>query len=251
MNRLTQITVIVLSVGLFATNVATAQLPAPGSAFGGGFGASFGPSGPVFLLANRQVQKELKLTEDQNAKVKEISAGAIPQVGGVGGANFREMTEEQRTAFIAELRKKSEEAAKKAEEAATKLPDVLTADQNTRLKQIQLWVQGASALTLNADLAKELALSDDQKEALKTIAAESAKKGLELRSGQRNRNPEEWAKIGEQLSAQRAEAETECMAVLTATQKAQFDKLRGPKFAFEMPQFGRGNRGARPGGAGN
>src|SRR6266853_4987749 len=106
--------------------------------------------GPAQLLGNEQVQKELKMTDDQTAKVKEILDAARPQRGG-GGANFRDMTPEQREAAFAEMRKKSDEAGKKATE-------LLTADQNTRLKQIELWVQGTSALVQNAELAKQLNL---------------------------------------------------------------------------------------------
>src|SRR5207302_2609512 len=122
------------------------------------------------------------------------------------------------------MRKKSDEAGKKATE-------LLTADQNTRLKQIELWVQGTSALVQNAELAKQLNLTDDQKGAIKTINDESAKKGRELFQGAgRGASDEDRAKAREQMTALRTETEAECMAVLTDDQKAQFEKMKGPKF---------------------
>lgn len=239
MNRLTGIVLTALYVGLFATSIASAQQPAPGGAFGG-FGPGFGQGAAGILLLNPQVQKELKFTDDQTAKAKEI---ATPQ--NRGGVNFGAMSEEERKEFFANIGKKMEENSKK-------LQELLTAEQNSRFKQIQLWVAGSSALTADVDVGKELALTDDQKEALKAITGESAKKGQEIRAALRgNGNTDGFAKMGEQLAALRAELETECMAVLTAKQKTQFEKMRGPKFVLEMPQFGRGGRGGRPGGNSN
>jgi Spy/CpxP family protein refolding chaperone len=245
MHRLFGFTVPVLVVCLMAGNLAMAQGQGRGRGGFGGFGG-FGQMGTAMLLQNAQVQKELKLTDEQIAKVKEIADTLRPQPGG-GGANFREMTEEQRQEFFAEMRKKADEAGKKATE-------VLTADQNTRLKQVQLWIQGTGALTTNEELAKQLKLTDDQKEALKTITEESGKKGRELGQGLRGQDlsQEERTKIMEQLTALRTETEEECLAVLTDDQKAQFDKLKGPKFQLDMSQLfgpgGRGGRGGRPGG---
>jgi Spy/CpxP family protein refolding chaperone len=209
----------------------------------------------AFLLMNEQVQKELKLSDDQITKIKEIGEAARPQRGAGGGTNFRDMTEEQRKAFGEEMRKKGEETSKK-------LTDLLTAEQNARMKQIQLWMQGTRALTDNADVAKELSLSDDQKAAVKTVLEESGKKSQELRAGMRNASEEERKKIGEQLTAIRAETETESLAQLTPDQKAKFDTMKGPKFEMDMSQMfgGRGGpgspgggrgRGGRPGGNNN
>src|SRR5262249_57904536 len=104
------------------------------------------------------------------------------------------------------------------------------------------------------DLGKNLAIADDQKEALKTIADESAKKGQELGRGLFGQgiSEEDRTKVREQLSALRTETEAECMAVLTDDQKAQFEKLRGPKFELDFSQmFGRRGRGGQPGGNNN
>jgi len=233
-----------LVVCLFAGNLALAQGPGGRAGFGG-FGG--GPMPAMFLLPNAQVQKELKLTDEQTAKIKEISDANRPAEG-AARPNFREMTEEQRTAFRDEMRKKGEEVTKK-------MTDILTAEQNARLKQIQIWQQGVRALTDNADVAKELSLSDDQKAAVKTVLEESGKKSQELRQGRRNASEEERKKIDDQLAAIRAETETEGLAQLTPDQKAKFDTLKGPKFQLDMSQLfgGRGGRGrgGRPGGNNN
>ena len=116
-------------------------------------------------------------------------------------------------------------------------------------------MQGARALSENADVAKELSLSDDQKAAVKTVLTESGKKSQELRAGMRNAIEEERKKIGDQLTAIRTETETESLAQLTPDQKAKFDSLKGPKFELDRSQlnFGGGGRGrgGRPGGNNN
>ena len=166
MRRLLGIGLATLAVCLIVNNDAMAQGRGGRGGFGG-FGGGFGGIG--FLIQNSDVQKELKLSEDQIAKIKEVTDASRPQRGAGGGTNFRDMTEEQRTAFREEARKRSEETNKK-------ITDLLTADQNARLKQLQIWQQGTFALTGNEDVSKELGLTDDQKAALKTISDESGKK---------------------------------------------------------------------------
>jgi Spy/CpxP family protein refolding chaperone len=244
MRRLVGITVAALVIGFVANSTAMAQ-GRGGRGGRGGFGGGFG--GITFLIQNPNVQKELKLSEDQTGKIKEITDALRPQPG--GGQNFRDMTEEQRTAFFAEQQKKMEEATKK-------ITDLLTADQNARLKQLQIWQQGARALTVNEAVGKELSLTDDQKSALNTIFEESDKKSRELFSGLgRDANEEQRTKANEQFATMRKETEAECMAVLTDDQKAKFDTLKGAKPDFDLSPFGRGGFGGgrrgRPGGNNN
>jgi Spy/CpxP family protein refolding chaperone len=243
-----------LAVCLMANSAVFAQGQGRGrGGFGGGFGGGMmgGGGGVGFLLRSPQVQKELKMTDEQTAKVGEIQREAF-QPGGGGGAggagggrgNFQNMTDEERAKFFEDMRKRNEETNKK-------LTAVLSADQNTRLKQIQLWVGGAVGLVNNADAVKELGITDDQKEALKTITDESGKKGRELfqNSGLGpDSTAEDRAKFTEKTNTLRKETETECMAVLTDEQKAQFNKMRGEKFELDMSQMGFGGPGGPGGG---
>ena len=68
MRRTFAFAVPVIVTCLIAGNVALAQ----GGRGRGGFGG-FGQMGAAMLLGNPQVQKELKLAEDQIAKIKEIN----------------------------------------------------------------------------------------------------------------------------------------------------------------------------------
>jgi len=244
MRRFLGIVVAVLAVCLLTADLALAQ--GQGRRGFGGFGGFGGMQvQPAMLLPNPQVQKELKLTEEQIAKIKEITDALRPQPG-AARPDFQNMSEEERREFFAEMQKKNDEAGKKA-------TAVLTDTQTARFKQIQLWVQGTMALVQNEELGKKLAITDDQKEALKTITDESAKKGQELGRGLFGQgiSEEDRTKVREQLSALRTETEAECMAVLTDDQKAQFEKLRGPKFELDFSMFGRRGRGGQPGGNNN
>src|SRR5262245_48411981 len=171
MRRLSGISAVALALCLSVSSVATAQQQGRRGRgnFGGGFGG-FGGGGLSFLIQNPQVQKELKLSEDQIAKLKEVTDAAGQAAGGGRrGQRGQNQTDEQRQAAHEERRKRTEETDKK-------ITDLLTADQNVRLKQVQLWTQGMFALTSNETVAKELALTDDQKSALKTITEETNKK---------------------------------------------------------------------------
>ena len=223
MRRFLRLTLPALAICLLVGNAAYAQ--------GRGGRGGFQMGGPNMLMFE-QVQKELKITDEQKAKITQAFEAARPPQG----TNFQNLTDEER----AEMRKKGEEAGKTA--IAT-----LTPEQSDRFKQMQLWVQGSRALVDNADLAKELKLTDDQKGAVKTIVDESDKKIGELmrNSFQQVASDEDRAKAREQMATMRNETDAECMAVLTDAQQATLTKLKGPKFQLDMSQFGRGRRGGQ------
>jgi Spy/CpxP family protein refolding chaperone len=243
MRRLFGITMASLVACLILSNAAMAQQGQGRGGRGGrgGFGGGGFGGGITFLIQNSQVQKELKLSEDQTAKIKEVTDAARPQRG-AGGGRGANLTDEQRQAAREEQQKRTTETEKK-------IADLLTADQNARLKQVQLWVQGTGALIRNDAVAKELSLTDDQKSALKTISDESGKKFGEIGGGGRGATDEERTKAREQRTALMKETEAECMAVLTDDQKAKFATLKGEKFELDMTQAfgGRGGRGGRGG----
>lgn len=242
MRRFLSVTLPVVAVCMLASNVALAQGQGGRGGRGGGFGGfggGMGGGGVGFLLGNEQVQKELKMSEDQVSKVRDIGREAFAGFGGGGGQRGADLSEEERT-------KRREEMAKRAEETNKKYLAVLDADQTTRVKQIQLWVSGAAGVASNEEAAKELKLTDDQKAALKAINEEAGKKRMELfgaGGGGRGASDEERTKRREQMASLQKDTEAECQAVLTDEQKSQFAKMRGPKFELDMTAFGRGGPG--------
>jgi Spy/CpxP family protein refolding chaperone len=224
---------VIILISFVASDTAFAQDQGGRRGRGGQGG---GQMGVLQLLGNAQVQKELKLADDQIAKIKEISDANRPQRRGQGGNNQLPTDEE-----IAARRKKAEEAGSQA-------LALLTAEQAARFKQVRIWSEGTRALTNDEDVAKQLGLTDDQKGALKTIGEESAKKSGEISQGRRGANEDARKKITDELAALRTTTESECLAVLTDDQQAQFEKLRGPKFELDRSAlFGGAGRGGRRG----
>ncbi|HEY2252082.1 MAG TPA: hypothetical protein VGH74_13510 [Planctomycetaceae bacterium] len=235
MRRLFGITVASLVVCLVVSNGAMAQ----GRGGRGGFGGGFGGGGFAGLLQMTQVQKELKLSDDQIAKVKEVADAARPPQG-ARGQRGADQTDEQRAAA-------REERRKRTEETDAKLTALLMPEQVTRLKQVQLWVQGYSALTNNETVAKGLGLTDDQKAALKTISDEAGKKRQAAFQGLgRGASEEQRTKAREEMATLQKDTDAECKAVLTDDQNAKLAAMKGEKFELDRSQA-TGGRGRRRG----
>jgi len=235
MRRKLGIAVASLVVCTFVCNGAMAQ----GRGGRGGFGGGFGRGGLSDLLQITQVQKELKLSDDQIAKVKEIADAARPPQG-TRGQRGNNQTDAERAAA-------REERQKRTAETDAKVTAVLMPEQVTRLKQVQLWVQGYGALTNNENVAKELGLTDDQKAALKTISDEAGRKRQALFQGfGRNATDEQRTKAREEMASLQKDTDAECKAVLTDDQSAKLAALKGEKFELDMAAAGAGRgRGRR------
>ena len=220
-----------------------------GRGFGGpGFGGRFGGPGGgglLSLLRVEEVRKEIKLDETQEELVKVVEdevRGDQPE----RRFDFREATEKEREKYFAERRARAEKQAKAANGM---LATVLSKDQMKRLTQINIQLQGVSALS-DADVAKKLKLTDKQRQQISKTQRESSD---EVRSkmreifqgGSRGGNFEE---IRAKMTALRTEADKKVLAVLTTQQQKQFDEMKGKK--FDMPRRGFGGRGGGRGGFG-
>jgi Spy/CpxP family protein refolding chaperone len=198
---------LVLALVLVLAGVTQAQRQGRGGGFNGG------------LLSNEAVQKELKLSDDQVTKVKdaikEVQTKHKDDLAGLQGLQG----EEGRTKR-AEVMKTVRADLKKA------VADILTADQKKRLHEIELQQAGTGAFS-EEDVQKELKMTDDQKEKIKTITADQRKAMQELRQGG---NRPDQAKVAEL----RKETNAKIMEVLTDHQKETWKKMVGAP--FEMPR---------------
>jgi hypothetical protein len=172
-------------------------------------------------------------------KLAEQARGERPE-----GVDFRNMSEEDRTAFFDKMRKEQEERNKKMKE---QLEEVLLPEQIERLEQIGLQVRGVQALG-DDDVAAKLNITDAQKKELaevrEKLQGEMREKMRELfSSGNRDGMREAFAKV-------RADMEKEVLGVLDSGQQKKFEELKGAK--FEMPEggVGRGGFGGPGGGRG-
>lgn len=237
MRKLVGFAAVGMAVCLLSSNLALAQGRGGGR---GGFGRGGFRMGPTALLGVEQVQKELKLTDEQKDKLKPILESARPNFGGGGGQN---LSDEERRARFEEFRKKQEEAGKQA-------VALLTDDQKARYKQVEIWSNGTlPTLTQDEEVAKEIGVTDEQKSAFKTISEESGKKTGEIFGKMRDASQDERAKLREEMTQIQKDSEAEALAVLTPDQASKLEKLKGPKFELDRSQmFGRGGRGRRGGG---
>jgi len=240
---------VVLTFGLAAlvTLPAVAQQQQRGGRGFGGRGGFGGFGGPGMLLQNEGVKKELKLTDEQAKKASE----AVTKVREKHQDEFqglRDLSQDERREKMTQITKVISDETTKA------LADILTPEQQKRLKQIQLQQRGPQAFS-DPDVLKALKLTDDQKEAIKTINEDFTQDSRELFQsfGRGNRgagrglggaggfSPENQKKITEL----RKETMGKVMAVLKDDQKKTWKEMTGDPFEvrFEGQRGGRGGDG--------
>jgi Spy/CpxP family protein refolding chaperone len=224
--------VVALAVALVAADAASAQEgkqrrrgqgQGQGQGQGRGFGGMMGGGGGLaMLLGNEGVQKELKLSEEQTAKVKEFAEAQgekMREAFGGGRPDFEKMRE---------MQKASTEAAEKL------VKETLKPEQQKRLKQIQLQQGGLMAFA-SEEVQKGLSLTDEQKEKLKTLGSDMQKDMQELRQG--GFSPETMQKT----RALTKEYMGKAADMLTDDQKAKWKEMTGEPFEVQMQR-------RRPGG---
>jgi len=209
-------------------SVAAAQERTPGGRQG--FGRMRGSF--VELLSLEQVQKELKLSEDQIAKVKEIGEKLRTEMR-EQFAGLREIQDVQ------ERRTKMTEASNQFDEKARgQFREVLSQEQMMRLYQIRLQVRGAVYALNNRWVADRLKLTDEQKKKAAELEKATEDRVSEAYSPLRNLSQEErrekMADLREKISKMRSEAEQKALGLLTAEQKETFEKMKGEK--IELPE---------------
>lgn len=236
---------------LLSASVAFAQRPTggqPGGGRPGGFGGGFGGpggGGPLTLINNEAVQKDLALKEDQVSKLKALGESVREEMrsaftGGFGG---RDQSEEER----AKAREKMAESIKKVNDKfLPKLDEILDASQRDRLKQISWQAAGAQAYQ-NAEVIAALKITKEQQEKLAAVKKEFDDKQSELfpRGGQGGGERPNFEEIRKKMTELNASRDKQLGEVLTADQREQFTKLKGKE--FDVAQLRGGFGGGRPG----
>lgn len=207
---------VVLGAVLLLTSTAAAQRFGP---FGGG--------GKAMLLMNPDVQQELKLSEDQIAKVKEVSQSVFEK----NKETFAKLKDTPKD----QLREKMQEIAKAiGEETDKALKDVLKSEQTKRLRQLELQQRGFDAFS-EADVQKELKLGDEQKEKIKTLSDDARKEASELFQGGAKGNFQETMT---KVQAMRKDTLEKVLATLKDDQKKSWKELTGEPFEFKFRRPG-------------
>ncbi|WP_435010041.1 hypothetical protein P12x_001261 [Tundrisphaera lichenicola] len=206
-----------LTFGLVAAMAGVASAQGRGG-FGGGFGG--GPG----LVAIPAVQKELKLDDSQVEKAQEVIA-EMRDKGQEMRSSLEGLEGEERMKKMQELMKANNEAAHKS------LSAILKPEQVARLKQIELQQQGANAIT-DADVAKKLGITAEQKEKAQTILADSRE---EMREAFQSAGDDRQAAMAK-IQTLRKETNSKVMALMTEDQKKTWKEMTGEP--FEVPPGG-------------
>ncbi|MGQ9880312.1 MAG: hypothetical protein ACUVSV_05550 [Armatimonadota bacterium] len=227
-------------LGVLALTTTVVAQPGPGGPGarqprGMGFGMGFGMGGGLGLLMMPKVQKELNLSEQQLQQIQQLMAQQREQM--------QPLMQEMRNATPEQLQKLMEQVMQKWDEALGK---VLQPTQKTRLRELQIQAQGASALA-HPDVAKELNLSEEQRKKISDILAQYGQKQMQLWQEGRGPNVDRQA-LMQQIQQLRQQMDKELLAVLTSQQQEQWKKIQGKP--FEFPRRPGMFPGGPPGGAG-
>jgi Spy/CpxP family protein refolding chaperone len=184
---------------------------------------------PIMGLESQTVRKELKLTEEQEQKIKPILEKLVEARAKVEFIReFVKLPREERQA---------RQALRKIMNMANgEISTLLSEEQTARYKQICLWIQPGTALFCE-EIITELKLVTVQRDALAAIYEKHQKKMLEIPSPTEGTIAEKQLKRREQESSLRKEFRAEIMGVLTNEQREYFEKMRGPKFEMDMSEF--------------
>jgi periplasmic protein CpxP/Spy len=195
----------------------------------GGFG--MGQQGPT-LIFNKSVQEELKLTDDQKTSVTKLQGKqreAMQKAREDAGGDFAKMQEAMQ-AFRQEMGKE--------------INTILKPEQQKRFKQIQVQVGGAQALQ-SPEVAKELNLTDKQKEEIQGILQDSRRDVMEIFKDAAG-DPERMRTAMQKTQKINQDATAKALKVLNSDQQTKYKEMAGDKFDYKPDPFG-GGRGGRRG----
>jgi hypothetical protein len=189
-----------------------------------GHGSRMPMGGGAGLIANQDVQKELKLTKEQTSKA-EAGARAVREKYHGEFAKFDELDAQARFEKTAEIVRNMTSETNKG------LADVLKPEQMKRYRQIQLQQLDLMAFT-EPDVQSQLKLSDEQVGLIRRINAESQSQRREFAQGGGNRG--EMQKKGAILGK---ESMDKALAVLSADQKQAWKDMTGEPFKVRLQGF--------------
>ncbi len=224
-----------VALSVFATDAAQAQRQ-PGGGFGGGFGG--GGAGSLNLRSmlgqSKPLQEELKLSEEQIESFTEFNkkqGDAMRAFGfGIGGSDEDQL-----------LRLKAQ--VKMTEERIEMVKKTLDKTQYKRLTQIEMQQMGMSAFT-NERIAKQLKITEEQKEKIQTVTEDLQKESRELQRGAFGGGGFDQEKIQEmqkKMKNLREEAQEKLEKSLTDDQRSMWKEMVGESFDTSklVPMFTR------------
>lgn len=188
---------------------------------------------PLHLLQTAKLKQELKITDEQSAKLAKVAEKYDREAQSkLGNVRMDVLTGQQKVGKQQEIRETED---KLIETSRQEVSTILTPDQLNRLKQILLQVNGAEALQ-DKEVAKKVGLTPEetaklQKLQLKTNAMLRSSVGTQHSGGQ-----EQTQLLGANIQAADKidnKAQEQYLGALTPEQKQKLDNLRGAPFTLD------------------
>jgi len=215
---------------LILTVGAVALLASPALAQGqgrGGFGMMGGGAG---FLRSPNVQKDMKLSEEQIGKVQDTLAASMEKHRDEFQA-LRDVPREERQAKTAALSKMINDEVKKGLS--------LSDEQSKRFEQIELQARGLQAY-LDPTVAGKLKLTEDQTSKIRELAMGAFRGGAGAFN--KDASKEERAEAQKKAAATRRENIAKVQAMLTDDQKKAWKDLTGEPVEIQFQGLGGGRR---------
>jgi len=210
---------------LVLTLGALALMASPAWAQGRGFGMG---GGAAFLMAPN-VQKDMKLSDAQVAKVQD-TLQEVRERHQDDFADVRDASEDERPAKMRVLNKKISDEVKKALS--------LSDEQSKRYDQISIQARGIQAFS-DPTVLEKVKLTDDQRSKIREIAESS--RGAFGGANFKDASEEERAEMLRKFSATQRENMAKAQALLTADQKQAWKDLTGEQIEIQMVRRRPGN----------
>lgn len=178
-----------------------------------------GGGGKAMLLNREDVQRDLALTSAQKDKLE--------------GAR-EEMMEKMREVFTAAREQGTDMSAmrpqmeKMMKESEKTILAILTPEQNKRLKEISIWVNGNRSI-LDEEIQKDLKMTDDQKSKAKGLQTKQGEAMQSLFEKMRNQEIDR-EEMQAAMKKNNDILDAELGKLLTAEQTAQLKSMKGKEF---------------------
>jgi Spy/CpxP family protein refolding chaperone len=239
MNTQNSKTLLVVAAALSLTPFANAQTkvkdetaPPPPSMVGLPGANRYGTD-PLHLLQTAKVKQELKISDDQSAKLAKVADKYDREAASrLGNVRMDVLTGPQKVGKQQEIREAED---KLIETSRKEVSAILTPEQLDRLKQILLQVNGAEALQ-DKEVAQKVGITPEetaklQKLQLKTNAMLRSSVGTQRSSGQ-----DQTQLLGADIQAADKidnKAQEQYRSALTPEQKEKLDGLVGAPFKLD------------------
>src|SRR6202040_772606 len=192
-------------------------------------GASRYGTDPLHLLQTAKVKQELKITDDQSAKIAKVAdkydREAASKLGNV-------QTEGISAAKAQEIRDTGD---KLIETSRQEVSSILNPDQLNRLKQILLQVNGADALQ-DKEVAKQVGITPEESAKIQKLQAQTNSILRQSLGMPKSGGPTQPQMLGANIETAdkiNNHAQDQYLGALTPEQKQKLDQLRGAPFTLE------------------